>query len=176
MNTEERWKAISGYEGIYEVSDRGRVKSLDRINHYKRNIKERILKPRINNRGYCHSYLYINGVAKSIKTHRLVAIAFIPNPNDYPFVNHIDGIKTNNYVNNLEWCTRLYNVRHAFTNGLMVSVNGSKHGGSKLTEEDVIDIRIRLGLGESKKGIARLYGVSDTQISRIGKKLSWSHL
>lgn len=132
--------------------------------------------PRINNHGYANVGLYVNANENITKVHRLVSIAFIPNPNDYPFVNHIDGIKTNNHVNNLEWCTRLHNVRHAFANGLMVSVSGSKHGGSKLTEEDVIGIRIRLSLGESKKGIARLYGVSDTQIDRIGKKVSWAHL
>ena len=100
----EIWKPIKGYEGLYEVSNWGRVKSL-------KFGKERILKPSIRH-GYYFVGLSKNGIVKTYQVHRLVAEAFIDNPNNYKEVNHKDENKLNNSVENLEWCDRLYNVRY----------------------------------------------------------------
>ena len=97
------WKQVVGYEGLYEVSDTGEVKSLHR------NI---ILKPQANRYGYLMVTLSKNGVTKGVTIHGLVAKAFIDNPQGFPEVNHKDEDKTNNCVSNLEWCTHRENLRH----------------------------------------------------------------
>ncbi len=104
----EVWKDIEGYEGLYQISNLGNVKSL------KNNI---ILKPLIN-KGYSKCHLYKDGKLKLKRIHRLVAETFIPNNNNYPCVNHKDGNKQNNIVDNLEWCTRSYNDKEAYRLGL----------------------------------------------------------
>ena len=96
----EEWKDIQGYEGLYQVSNKGQVKST------RNNI---ILKPMISDKGYYHVDLYNKDNRKSCKVHRLVAQAFIPNPNNYPVINHKDENTINNQVSNLEWCTAQYN-------------------------------------------------------------------
>ncbi len=106
---EEIWCPINGYESIYEVSDKGRVRSL-------KFGKERILKPRRNPEGYLKVCLYKNGEHKDYKVHRLVAKIFIPNPDNLPEVNHRDENKENNSVQNLEWCDRKYNINYGTRN------------------------------------------------------------
>lgn len=120
----EVWKDIEGYEGLYQVSNMGRVKSLPRKKHMPRNgigcyytTKERILRHGKATR-YLHVGLEKDGENKVFSIHRLVAKAFIPNPHNKPFVNHIDGNKHNNITINLEWCTQKENIGHAFLNGL----------------------------------------------------------
>lgn len=102
MKQAEEWRPIPGYEGMYEVSNYGRVKS------YKQQ-KERILSP-CNRRGYYYVELCKDGKEKRYHVHRLVTTAFIPNPNNLPEVNHKDEDKGNNHVTNLEWCDRSYNI------------------------------------------------------------------
>lgn len=109
----EIWKDIPNYEGLYMVSNLGRVKSLPKNNH-----KEIILKNKITKDGYYETALSKNNKQKWIRTHRLVAQAFIPNPDNKPQVNHIDGNKLNNNVDNLEWCTNQENINHAIRTGL----------------------------------------------------------
>ena len=99
----EHWKEIAGYEGLYEVSDKGRVKSL-------KYGKEKILKPSNNPRGYLQVCLYKDGNRKQLLVHRLAAEAFIQNPNNLETVNHKDEDKTNNTVGNLEWMTLEDNI------------------------------------------------------------------
>ena len=108
----EEWKPIEGYEGLYEISNFGRVKSIDRIGHGGRKLKGRILKQAKNNCGYLVIDLDKHGKRKQFRVHRLVASAFIPNPNNYPIINHKDENKLNNHVNNLEWCTVKYNTNY----------------------------------------------------------------
>ena len=105
----EEWRDIIGYEGKYQVSNLGRVKSLKNT---RGNYREKILKPGKDAKGYKQVSLYKNGKGKMYKIHRLVAIAFIPNPNNYPMINHKDEDKTNNCVDNLEWCTNKYNMNY----------------------------------------------------------------
>lgn len=100
----EHWKDILGYEGLYQVSDLGRVKSLN----YLHTGKERVLAGK-NIRGYLVVGLSKNGKVKQCKVHRLVAEAFIPNPDGLPCVNHRDECRTSNMVSNLEWCDVAYN-------------------------------------------------------------------
>lgn len=110
MYTNEIWKDIKGYEGKYKVSNKGRIKSLN----YQNSKKEKLLHLRIGKkrRGYLDVMLSSKNVQKRYKIHRLVAEAFIPNPNNYPEINHIDEDVSNNNVNNLEWCTKLYNLNY----------------------------------------------------------------
>lgn len=120
---QEIWKDINGYEGYYQVSNYGRVKSFDTIvpsgtkNHimHQRIRKGKFLKQFDNGRGYLKVTLGYNG-RKSFFVHKLVATAFIPNPNNYIEVNHIDENKYNNIVSNLEWCDRKYNCNYGTRN------------------------------------------------------------
>ena len=118
METEnliEEWRDVVGFEGLYQVSNLGRVKGLDRlvdtnINNVNRRInKGKLLKPQFNNKGYKRVNLCKNGNKNQAFVHRLVAEAFIPNPNNYPVVNHKDENPKNNCVENLEWCDVKYN-------------------------------------------------------------------
>ncbi len=118
----EEWKDVAGYEGHYMVSNNGVLKTLSRIikwytgSDYQ--ISERIIKGSNHPRGYMSIHLALNGAHSMRLVHRVVAIAFIPNPENYPCVNHIDGNKKNNNVSNLEWCTHKQNTDHAIRIGL----------------------------------------------------------
>lgn len=114
----EVWKPIIGYEGLYEVSNKGRVKSLSRkvtggAKGYFRLAPETIRKPFLTN-GYEKVDLWKDNKKKIFRVHRLVAQAFIENPNNYLEINHINGIKTDNRVENLEWCTAQQNTLHYY--------------------------------------------------------------
>lgn len=104
----KEWKDIAGYELYYQISNIGQVKRKDTGKILKNNIRN----------GYEYVTLCVNGQRKKFYVHRLVAIAFIPNPNSYEQVNHKDGNKSNNKVDNLEWCTQKENLMHAFRTGL----------------------------------------------------------
>lgn len=123
---EEVFKDIKGYEGLYQASNLGRIKSLKR---YRKNgysgyyQKEQIKKVR-NSHGYKLITLYKNSKGTDYRVHRLVAEAFIPNPENKPQVNHINGDKTDNRAENLEWCTNGENQKHAIKNGLKYKVFG----------------------------------------------------
>lgn len=122
----EAWKDVKGFEGYYAVSSNGDVKSLDRTIQGKRcktHIKERVMRQHVGKDGYPSIQLFSGGKPFTLKVHRLVAQAFLDNPDNLPEVNHIDGNKQNNTVDNLEWCTRGHNIRHAFRTGLIKKEN-----------------------------------------------------
>ena len=112
MNASEVWRDVVGYEGLYKVSNKGNIYSVERIDSRGRKCGGRTLRPSYDQMGYSKVVLYMNGIRKHKRIHRLVAEAFLPNPNNYPEINHRDEVKANNHVENLEWCTREYNVNH----------------------------------------------------------------
>ena len=118
----EEWKELRGFNGVYFISNEGRIKSISREvkngRTGKRVNEENISIGTINSSGYIIVTLRKNNKGKVYSMHRLVAQEFIPNPKNKPFINHKDGIKTNNKVANLEWCTQLENVQHAIKIGL----------------------------------------------------------
>lgn len=122
----EKWKPVKGFEN-YEVSDMGNIKSLN----YNHTGEAKILKPGKQRGGYLYINLYKNAKRYSKKIHRLVAEAFIPNPEGKPQVNHIDGNKKNNKLSNLEWSTNQENQQHAYNTGLHVITEGTKKKMSK---------------------------------------------
>jgi hypothetical protein len=133
----EVWRSVDGYENIYEVSNFGNVKSLERTDRLGRIVKEKILKTIKHNCGYLKVHLSKNNVSKKFYIHRLVANAFLINDNNYPEVNHEDGDKHNNNLENLKWVTCSDNIKHAFANGLnrspkaMLGKFGENHNRSK---------------------------------------------
>lgn len=112
----EIWKEIKEYEGIYKISNFGRVKSLPRKTTNQHGKNEIILKPSKNTSGYLQVNLNKNGKDKNVLVHKLVAETFINNTNNLPYINHKDENKTNNYVSNLEWCTAKYNANYGSRN------------------------------------------------------------
>jgi hypothetical protein len=176
----ENWKDIKGYEGIYQVSDLGRVRSLDRT-FKDRSGRVQKIKGKIraqkstNGRGYIQLSLS-DGKNKSRQTlHRIVATAFIENPSGKPEINHIDGDKSNNMANNLEWCTRSENVRHCFKLGLRSSV-GENNGRSNINEDDVREIFRLKKAKTSVYEIAELMSVKRTLIYDVLSRRCWKHV
>lgn len=168
----EVWKPVVGAEDKYMVSNLGNVKSLMRkviSDGHLKTVPEKML-------SLCKGTNYLTVRLRSFRgrcelVHRLVAEAFIPNPQNKPQVNHIDGNKLNNKVNNLEWVTFSGNNKHAFRTGLK-STLGEKHTRHKLTSQQVIEIRNKRGL-YSQVELAEKYNVSRANISAIQTRRSW---
>ena len=174
----EEWRDIVGYEGLYQVSDSGMVKSVSRMASHKAyglmRVDEKILKPCVLKSGYSSVVLSVQSKTKSLLVHRIVSAAFIPNPESKPHVNHKNGIKTDNRAINLEWCTRSENELHAFRIGLKSHV-GEMHNQSKLTKEQVIEIRRGDKLLKTSQ-LAKNYSVTVQTIYDIRSGKSWKHI
>lgn len=124
----EAWKDIKGYEGLYQISNIGRVKSLSRIDSRGNKRNEKILKISKNNSGYYFVGLCKNGKVKQYLIHRLVAEAFVRNPYNYSEVNHKDEDKQNNIADNLEWCTHEYNCKYGTRNKRVLETKKRNRG------------------------------------------------
>jgi hypothetical protein len=164
----EIWKDIKDYEGLYAISNLGRVKNLK---------YNRLIFGNIDFAGYRVFGLYKNGVQTKKKLHRLMAITFLNNPNNYEQINHINGNKDDNRLTNLEWCDHTHNMKHAYQIGLNSPQFGELSGRSKLKEGDVSNIRNDYENGINSPTLLGLkYNISEAQIRRIVKRENWKHV
>ena len=182
----ETWKWCDGFKGFYKVSSLGRIKSIDRKfirkNGRPLTIKGKLLKTLPNHRGYPRVSLCKNGKSFWRSVHSLVARAFLTQPNgtiaagrkNY-CVNHKNGDKTNNTVENLEYVTNNQNLEHSRRTGLL-DVTGEKNGRSQLIEENIVAIRKEYNQGLTQMQLAKKYGINQTNISRIIRRKTWSHI
>ncbi len=177
---EEIWKDLIGFEEHYQVSNLGRIKSKDRIlprkNWTNKTYKSKILALHINENGY---YIVRIGVVpnkKTCKLHRLIAKTWIANPHNKKYINHINGIKTDNRIENLEWCTFTENMRHAAKNNLLNPCRGEDSPQAKLTNAQVFDIKTRLKNGEKIHTLRKEYNVSKSIIFDIAHEVSWKSI
>lgn len=173
---EEIWKDIEGFEGYYQISNFGNVKALA---NGKRKKHDKILKVQKDSDGYSVIGLHCaeKGIySKTHKVHRLVAKAFVQNPDNLPEVNHKDENKTNNYFENLEWCTTKYNLTYGHR---LDCARGERNSRHKLTADDVIEIRKIYVKGDLKFGqsaLAKKYGVAHPSIAAIVNRETWKHI
>lgn len=175
----EEWAKIKDFE-FYMVSSFGRIKSLPKLKIRSKVgsfiTKEKIIKQNISNTGYLFfSICHANGKIFTKYTHRIVAQAFIPNPENKLEVNHINGVKTKNMVHQLEWNTKSENNIHAYKIGLK-NKQGEKHHMAKLTEDKVLEIRHLIKIGEDSKDLAKSYNVSNKTILDVSNYKTWNHI
>lgn len=171
----EEWRDVVGYEGLYKISNYGRLKTF--CFHRTGSTPVQMIRILKDNKNAIYRYagLSKDGKVISNKIHRLVAKAFLPNPENKPYVNHINGNKHDNCASNLEWTTPLENNQHAIKTGL-TDMRGEKSGMSKLTNKDVINIRELISSGIRTSEIAKIKNVSWSTISCIKKGRTWKHI
>lgn len=192
----EKWLPVVGYEGLYDISTFGRIRSYQFSGKMPKSGMRKIpkvLNAKVESNGYRRASLYKNKKVSYVQLSRLVATAFLENKNNYPVVNHLDGCKSNDVVTNLEWCTASENVLHAFRTGLRKSPdsaerkkrsdglkkawksweNGVYKGSSKLSKEQVLSIR-----NDKRKqvDIAKAFSISQGAVSRIKTRSVWNGL
>lgn len=181
----EEWRPVVGLEGWYEVSNHGRVRSVDRtIMQTRRSGRTRpwryvgktlSISPS-GRTGYVAVHLMCGGIRRNGKVHKLVAAAFLGHCPAGCEINHIDGDKTNNVPSNLEYVSHNANMVHAAKNGLMPDVSGTKNPRVRLTEREVFTIRERFCRGESHQTLASEYGIGATTVWHIVTGKNWSHV
>lgn len=185
VDTELVWHDVPGHEGRLQVCRSGEMRSVTRYVNWngpggKRLAKGRILKQRVNNVGYrVLKTSDAKGKQVTLLVHRVLCLTFIPNPQGKQFVNHIDGDRLNNSLDNLEWCTPSENIQHAHDAGRFPPSHigkGEKCPRARLKNADVLDIRRRLGDGETIAALAAEYGVGKSTISNIKQKNTWVHI
>lgn len=176
----EIWKPVKNYEGFYEVSNFGKVRSLDRVFPTKKGVvkctKGKVMNLTLKDNGYKTVMLSVGGESKRFHVHRLVSEAFIYNSSRKPIVNHKNGIKADNNVKNLEWVTHRENVEHALKNNLTPVGMQCKY--SKLTDEKILAIKrlYRLNPNFSKIKIAKKLKISDSTVHKIIRNKRWKHI
>lgn len=163
----EVWKNIDNHSD-YMISSYGNVKSLKKGN-------ELVMKQSVSKKGYLNIQLHTKGKKQSFQTHRLVAIHFIENPYNKPQVNHINGIKSDNNKNNLEWNTNSENSLHAYRTGLKVYPKGVLSSTAKLSENQVYEI-LNNKENLTLSCLSEKYGVQKSAIYKIINRKSWTHL
>jgi hypothetical protein len=159
---EEIWKGVKGSDGKYQISNFGNVRN---------NFRPMI--PQLHHYGYYKVRLTINGIRKGYFVHRLVGIAFIDNQENKKCINHIDGNKTNNSLNNLEWVSYSENMIHAYKTKLQTDKSGVNNGRCKITEDDVVYIRISC---EHDTILASRFNLSRVTIRNIRLRKLWKHI
>lgn len=182
---EEIWKDVPGYEGYYQVSNLGQVKAIERIYKQRngltgrdnyRTYPEQTIFVETDRDGYLKVRFSKGGKQKKFFVHRLVALTFIPNPENKPEVNHKSGIKVDNCASNLEWVTTSENQQHAHDNKLYDCQRGERNGHAKLSELDVREIHALSIKGFTQESLAAKFGVKSTTISRILAGKRWRHV
>lgn len=176
---EEIWKEVEGYEGVLEISNLGNGRTLNRDfngigfcgSKTTQTTKGQPCRRNIKRNGYVQFAVRAFGIRKWFLVHRLVALVFIPNPNNYGFINHKDGNKENNHYSNLEWTTSKRNMIHAHENGLCRIME--KHYKVKLNKDQVREI---LESNLSQKNLASKYGVSRSTIYAIKRGKTWKYI
>lgn len=180
----EIWKQVVGHEGLYEVSSLGNLKTFN----WKGTGQTRIMKPAKDHKGYLRTMLVKDKIAKTIKMHRIIAQAFLPNPENKATVNHKNGIKDDNRVDNLEWHTYKENTHHAIQNGMfyfrpkselakLPRCKGEGKPNTKLTDADVLSIRERFKPKKvTRQMLADEYGIAAATVKDIILRKSWKHL
>lgn len=172
----ELWLPVVNYELDYSVSNFGRLKTIKkRAGRHGDCSVGKLMSLKIHKSGYVLVNLSKNGLVKKRKVHRLVAEAFIENPKKLEFVNHINGIKNDNRISNLEWVSRLGNTKHAIDLGLF-DPKGEGNGNSKLNRDAVLKIRSLYKKGYSVSKIMRIFNVSWSTIDRVIKGNGWQHV
>lgn len=179
MNKTE-WKPVSGYEGIYEINQHGQVKSIARKRYCGHKdskpqmMKERMLTRSTDRLGYVRVKLSKNGKSQLKYIHRLLAEAFIENPKNKKEINHIDGDKQNNDLENLEWTTRSKNMKHAFKIGLHKARKGEENNKTKLTTKEVSEIRELYESGKyTQTKLGKMFDVTTANINEIVNNRTW---
>jgi hypothetical protein len=163
----ETWRQVKEYENLYHISNYGNIRS------DKNNNKE--LKQFVNRHGYKIVSLCTNYVKKTFKVHILVSYAFMDAPKIGYEINHIDGNKANNNLNNLEWVTKSENALHAFKLGLRIKKFGEDNPNNKLTFDEVKEIKTLLP-SKTNSQIAKIFSVTSQNINSIRKLKSWSYV
>lgn len=174
----EFWKYVVNTNNRYLISNYGRLLTLK----YKGSNKPSIMKPATNKKGYLHTLIVYNGKLKPVTIHRLVAETWINNPFKKLQVNHINFIRTDNRVENLEWCTPKENTLHSYRNGRIImptnapAMRGSKNGCSKLNEQQVKEIRMKFKPRiYTREMLAKEYNVKPSTIKDVILR-SWKHV
>jgi hypothetical protein len=168
----ERWQAIEGTSSRYFISTFGRLLTMA----WKGTDQTRVMKPALDARGYPRTMIIQNGRTGTVKLHRLVALAYLPNPLNLPQVNHKNGQKDDNRVENLEWMDGKQNVQHAFARTSR-TMEGTKAPNSKLTEAQVLEIRAKyVPRLYSSARLAKEYSMSVAAIKKILQRAHWKHI
>ena len=168
---DEIWLDLKGYENLYKISNLGNIKS------FQLNKKGKLLRPSKDKDGYKQVGIRdINSKRKWFRLHRLVALHFIPNPNNYDYINHKDNTPDNNVYTNLEWCTLQYNNQYRFDTGRACNT-GSNHPQASLTEDQAKQIYILGHNGDyTELELAKKFNTTRSVVNKVRLKYNWTHV